>query len=477
MFDLKSELCQKINQLFGQNGIDGRFESLSDFIIITENGEKLPTFKLLLAMQSKFFEALFRQEPDKKTIQLNYDHHCLQKLCHCPFMTDIESHEMSELLKMLEISDFLQMDTVSKLLQVKIHQKINIHNVVKVAKFVDCFASFANLKDKMEQFIRQNVLHLDLKELPRSTLKTILIPKAGWCPHIKDEHGRHLDIVRSDLKVCLSLLKLDDFKNHLSIKDISENTLKRLIHAGQRSWQFQISNAEMILLVNFLKIGALVEIENEFEDEPKEIKTITKTLRLIGQIAGQNVQTERFDIVGMVRRIKVTLSGGILIGFQIELFDNSLHSICMENNHNYETREFIVPEGQHFKDVFINSSSYTLHHVYYKDLVLVTNEGLKFETSNNIDESYQIDCAAESKSSHHSLSRISGSTVIFGQIKQLQTLSFHFDTIDTNDICTASGGIACEKKKVGLHQGFQEEYIESTIHDVSNFVPLVGPYL
>ena len=164
MFDLKSELCQKINQLFGQNGIDGRFESLSDFTIIAENGEKLSTFKLLLAMQSKFFEALFRQEPDKKTIQLNYDHHCLQKLCHCPFMTDIESHEMSELLKMLEISDFLQMDTVSNLLQVKIHQKLSIHNVVEVAKFVDCFASFANLKDKMEQFIRQNVLHLDLSK-------------------------------------------------------------------------------------------------------------------------------------------------------------------------------------------------------------------------------------------------------------------------------------------------------------------------
>ena len=459
MFDLKSELCQKINQLFGQNGIDGRFESLSDFTIIAENGEKLSTFKLLLAMQSKFFEALFRQEPDKKTIQLNYDHHCLQKLCHCPFMTDIESHEMSELLKMLEISDFLQMDTVSNLLQVKIHQKLSIHNVVEVAKFVDCFASFANLKDKMEQFIRQNVLHLDLKEIPRSTLNTILIPKASWCPHVKDEHGRHLDIVRSDLKVCLSLLKLDDFKNHLSIKDISENTLQRLIHAGQRSWQFQISNAEMILLINFLKIGPLVETEHEFdEEEPKEIKTINKSLRLIGQIVGQTSQTERFNIVGMVRKIKAqTFSGGILKGFQIELFDGSLHSICMEeyNPKKYKTREFTVPEGQHIKDVFVSRSSYTLRDVFFKDLVLVTNKGLKFETSNDIDESYQINCAAESKSSHYSLSRITGSTVYTGLIKQLQTLTFHFDTIDANDICTNNGRITCEKQNIDQHNRVQ----------------------
>ena len=87
---------------------------------------------------------------------------------------------------------------------------------------------------------------------------------------------------------------------------------------------------------------------------------------------------------------------------------------------------------------------------------------MKFETSNDINESYQIDCAAESKSSHHSLSRISGSTVYTGLNKQLQTLTFHFDTIDANDICANNGRIACEKKKVDQHDSLHEDMVRGS---------------
>ena len=56
--------------------------------------------------------------------------------------------------------------------------------------------------------------------------------------------------------------------------------------------------------------------------------------------------------------------------------------------------------------------------------------------------------AARGRIDNEDCGQIVKKVVDFGQIKQLLNLTFHFDTIDANDICTISGRIACERKKV-----------------------------
>ena len=68
----KHAYFEAFEHLFGENGISEKFVDLSDFTIIAQNGERIPTFKLLLVIQSKYFEALFRLEPDQKCSQLEF---------------------------------------------------------------------------------------------------------------------------------------------------------------------------------------------------------------------------------------------------------------------------------------------------------------------------------------------------------------------------------------------------------------------
>merc|ERR1712226_993628 len=59
-------------------GFQENYQDLADFTIIARNHEEYKSHKLLLAVRSKYFEALFRTEPEKKSVKLDFDGQILE---------------------------------------------------------------------------------------------------------------------------------------------------------------------------------------------------------------------------------------------------------------------------------------------------------------------------------------------------------------------------------------------------------------
>ena len=88
---------------------NGDWLYLADFTIICRNQEKIKSQKLLLATRSKYFQALFRMEPLKTTVELDYDGKIIQILMKSLVSSNFNKLEVNELLELLEVEDYLQM--------------------------------------------------------------------------------------------------------------------------------------------------------------------------------------------------------------------------------------------------------------------------------------------------------------------------------------------------------------------------------
>ena len=171
------------------------YSNLSDFTIICENGEELKSHRLLLAARSKYFEALFRQEPNRNSLEINFESSIMQIIINSLISIDLTQLEDEELQKLLEISDYLQMDTLTSEIETTLTNKLTIKNIYDIVDFTENL-QVSKLKSNFTEFIKQNILQLDLKDLPKWNLKTLTLTPTGY---IKDQHGRLYDLVASEL--------------------------------------------------------------------------------------------------------------------------------------------------------------------------------------------------------------------------------------------------------------------------------------
>ena len=162
---------------------------MSDFTIISRDGEQIPTFKLFLAFQGKYFEALFRQEPERRQVQLQFEDCYLRRIFHSPFLTKLDDLGVTEILQMLEIAEYLDMEDLSRVIQNFLGKELNLENIEEISNFAMNFAILTELKDSLKVFVRQNILQLDLTKLPKDLLKKIFTVPIDQCPNIKDQHG------------------------------------------------------------------------------------------------------------------------------------------------------------------------------------------------------------------------------------------------------------------------------------------------
>ena len=454
MSNLTSSYFEKFEYLFDENGITEQYANLSDFTIISRDGEEIPTFKLLLAFQGKYFEALFRHEPEIRQVQLQFEDCYLRRIFHLPFDTEWDTFGDTELLKLLEITEYLNMEELSELIQETLGQNLNLENIEEISNFAMNFAILPQFKNNLGLFLRQNILHLNLTKIPKDLFKEILIVSNSKCPHVKDQHGRYFDIVRSELKIFQLLFKMQDIKDIISEHEISRDTLDRLQYAMAHQNQFQLSEDDIRSLCSFLKCDMPNQVpEIEQNVYRKEFKTIKKKVLQMSPFVDLNSRFEEWSLFGTIRKVQVKCrrlySCNDLVGFTIETYEGNSLSVLMEDQkieEDFEIKEFTVPNGQHIRDVLTFSSDYYFD--YLTQLIFMTSEGVKFQISDKIDVDI-TNCASSSKSKHYSLSGISGKTIrmMFGDSEdRIGELVFHFDTIDTSSICSNEGTIYCKNE-------------------------------
>ena len=220
------------------------------------------------------------------------------------------------------------------------------------------FAILTELKDSLKVFVRQNILQLDLTKLPKDLLKNIFTVPIDHCPHVKDQHGRFFDIVRSELKILKPLMNMEDFKDIISVNEISEYTLDRLMYAMAHQNQFQLTEDDLRCLSSFLQCDIPNQVpvleQNVFR---KEFKTFKKVVLPNDFPANFCNRCEEWSIIGMIKKIQakcLRITDG-LVGFTVETYEGDSLSVLMEDQNGLPdsiVKEFTVPDGQHIRDAF-----------------------------------------------------------------------------------------------------------------------------
>ena len=213
---------------------NGDWLYLADFTIICRNQEEIKTQKLLLAARSKYFQALFRMEPLKTSVELDYDGKIIQILLKSLVVSsNFNELDVNELLELLEVVDYLQMvDCMSETEKMLAEKFVNLENIYDILEFTEHFLqTMTILKDKCCIFVKENWLKIDLKKIAKTWINTII--SSPSC-HVKDSHGRFMDLLESEIKLAESLHHLDPDENNWNFSMES----RRKIYVGLRDLSF-----------------------------------------------------------------------------------------------------------------------------------------------------------------------------------------------------------------------------------------------
>ena len=222
-------------------GFQVNYDNLADFTIICRNEQEFKSHKLLLAARSKYFEALFRQEPLKTSVKLDYEGKIISTLLASLVSikhSDFEKLHLEDLLQMLEVLDYLQMaDCMIETERILSGKYLNLGNIYDILEFTECFLqNLSVLKEKCGAFVIENWLEIDLKRFSKTWIKTIISQPS--C-HIKDPHGRLMSILASNVKFAETLhLVYPEENNWFSKKSLRKicyglNELKRSREAAE----------------------------------------------------------------------------------------------------------------------------------------------------------------------------------------------------------------------------------------------------
>jgi len=111
-------------------------ENLSDFTIIS-NGVRFPCFRLILAARSKYFEALFRNEPQKKEVDMDESPEIVKTMLDfmCKGLTpnDLEDKAMDLML----VSDMYGLDLLTEACQSSLVDNLSPDNAVQTLIMID----------------------------------------------------------------------------------------------------------------------------------------------------------------------------------------------------------------------------------------------------------------------------------------------------------------------------------------------------
>ena len=178
---------------------------LTDFTIICQNDKEFKTHKLLLAARSKYFEAMFRQEPQKSSVKLDYEDQILEIILKSLVVSsNLNDSNLEQLIQLLEVSDYLQMEDFTSEVGIAVSKQLNQENVYDIFELSDLFQSLSSpLGEKCAPYVRENLLEIDHEKIPISWFK--FLPKFANSCHVKDVHGRYLDPIQSDLKLAAIL--------------------------------------------------------------------------------------------------------------------------------------------------------------------------------------------------------------------------------------------------------------------------------
>jgi len=331
---------------------------------------ELPTYKLLLVARSKYFEALIRQEP--KTTQANLDYEVCDVKIILENLIDISEElsklEIGQVLRLLEIADFLQMESLTKVFEGQISNQLTKENIYDIVNFSENFHT-PNLNLKCCVFAKENITVLDLKPFSKTWLKQLI---SSLIVYAKDNYGRLLALNESETLLVKALEGVDDKEDW----NVSLLTRRRIHMYLSRTVDEPMTEEDKRLMQKYPlpKEEETLIICANYPDLLLGNRQIYSSDREFGEAPNVRNFSGEFSVRGNFRKIgvKTRLWDNRLIiqGLRIELENGDVETLGMEASDTRSVTELVVPEGQHIKEVFLRSGW------YIDEIAFKTNEGL-----------------------------------------------------------------------------------------------------
>ena len=312
-------------------------QHLSDFTIVcSPDNVQIQCYKIILAMRSKFFEALFRQENEIKELKVDFGSDLMKVILESLVTIDdnLRNLDVEVLLQLLQIIDYFQMDELSKEIQILLSEKLSLEKILDIVEISE-FLHVPHLQANYCQFIKHNLLHLDLTKMPKPLLRKLV--SSPPCL-IKDSYGRLFDQNESELKLFEALLTIDPNEDW----NFSEDSRKRLWFTindqdlmGQKSYEVSKPLKEVILnQVQASPQSLLYDSKNSSKQLNKFCSSKRKIFTTLPFGKGDPLGSwgyPEWSVEGNIRRIdlKSRFWGNeeVIQGIRIFLEDKSVHSI------------------------------------------------------------------------------------------------------------------------------------------------------
>ena len=180
---------------------------MSDFTVVSDELHEFKCNRLLLAARSKYYEALFRQEPDKLSSRLDVPKCLLRVVLDSLVTPQFRDCDLEELLQLLPVVDFLQMPDTLNEIETVLSEKLDLSNIYHImASSEQYFLSLGVLKEKVGLFVQENILSVDLARVSREWINASV---SQPITNVRVKDGRYLSVHKSDLKIAEALFDLD----------------------------------------------------------------------------------------------------------------------------------------------------------------------------------------------------------------------------------------------------------------------------
>jgi len=382
---------------------ENQWPTLCDLTIICANEEKVLAHKLILAVHSEYFAALFKHNPETMTTTSlpQFDSGVVKVIIKSLILgTDVTELNDVGLYQIIRAADYFQMKDLVSVLTDMILAEMTTENIQDVFDLSQTICS-PTLEEACNDFIKTNIQAIFATN--RAFLQGFskrrfeIIFSKPWTL-FQDKFGRPCDkmetienllfilyetLTASGLERCLEsghrLKELPDI-----LKCFKKEDLHYIFTQNNSSVPWQHYNRKRVLSQNLelvLRFCTMYEAEpklkSHLESNSHEIYWLPPTVLPWGTLLPSNTRpfgthltnffehprnVEKWSVEGLIRKINIksrTLDGKHIIqGLQFFLENGETKSVGMDMDDLNQVDVLVVPHDQHIRDFIIRSDSY-----------------------------------------------------------------------------------------------------------------------
>ena len=373
------------------------FRGLNDFKIVCEDGTEFHTFRLLLAAKSKYFDALFRHEPEKRILNLPYEGHIMKIIMDSHLETEEFDKRIDDFFKVYEAADYFQIETIVKALQDYVFYRCFDYGLNRRRdrqNTINDFYQFAHFFEKYEipKFMDVIACHVkkflswfDLKKFPMSILKKLVNPNLrdydwSYWYYMENYSGRLSDPFCSEMFLCKKLLEIAPFQDWVFSQNSMENIiigclayeipfgshvlitpsceskekiiskLQDFIQSDKHSWESLLKYG-----ITYNSLVSKMDVFNDISMQPIRIKC-WKQNRIPYHLNLENcepwyIPTRYVTKISLKTEICYSIGYYCIRGIRVVTYDGSVIAFGMTKDDEENVETFVIPRNSFIRRV------------------------------------------------------------------------------------------------------------------------------